>query len=350
MPVLTPSFLWDLESNMRVISATEYERLARKVWWPRVMKVAPKSNSKRERVSWLLDTAQIKPTGKGGNVEFDDIVSQTTEVEFENAAAGLKLKKEQFEDLDGNGIDLAAHWSRQIGALSAYWPQKKLAELLRSNSGAGPKAYDNLNFFATNHPYNPYNTSAGTYANVFTGAASGIYPGAIKIDSSVTLEEAINNIAKAIAYISSIKMPSGDDPRFLQLAEIIVPPALAARARMVTGGSLIPVAGIGGGVGSADLSPMVRNFGLSTDIIEAPELASGFTGGSDTDFYLVMEEITSNPLGGFSYVPRDEFTTIYHGPQTDAQLARIKEFQWTCEGRNNILAGHPFLIFKCKAT
>lgn len=349
MPVLTPSFLWDLESNMRVIAATDYERLSRSLWWNRVMKVAPKSNSKRERISWLLDTAQIKPTGKGGNLEFDDIVSQTTEVEFLNAAGGLKLKKEQFEDLDGNGIDLAAHWSRQMGAYSAYWPQKMLAQQLLYNSGAGPKTYDGLNFFATNHPYNPYLPAAGTFANVFTGAASGIYPGALRIDAGVTVEEAINNIAKALAYIASLKMPNGADPRFLRLAEIMVPPALEARARMVTGATFIATGAMGGGAGSTDISPMVRNFGLSAEPIVAPELASGF-GGDDTSFYLIMEEITSNPLGAFTYVPREEFTMLFYGHQNDAQLARIKEFQWTTEGRNNVLAGHPYLIFKCKAT
>lgn len=349
MPAITPSFLWDLESNMRVISASEYERLTRSLWWQRIMKVAPKSNSKRERISWLLDTAQIRPTGKGGNMPFEDIVGQTTEVEFENAAGGLKLKKEQFEDLDGNGIDLAAHWSRQMGAYSSYWPQKMLAQQFLKNSGAGPTTYDGLAFFATNHPYNPFLTAAGTYSNVFTGSASGIYPGALKIDSSVTVEEAINNIAKALAYIASLKMPNGEDPRFLRLAEMIVPPALEARARMVTGAAFIATGALGGGAGSTDITPMVRNFGLSAEPIVAPELGSGFSGGSDTSFYLAMEEITTNPLGAFSYVPRDEFTMLFYGPQNDAQLARIKEFQWTTEGRNNVLAGHPYLLFKCKA-
>lgn len=344
MPAITPSFMWDLESNMRVITAREYDRLARELWWPTIMKVAPKSNAKRERVTWLLDTAQIKPTNKGGNLEFDDIVSQTTEVEFTNAAGGLKLKKEQFEDIDGNGIDYAAHWARQMGAYAAYWPQKMLAQAILANANT----YDGLPFFHTAHPVNPFRPAAGTYANVFTGAAAGVYPGALKIDTSVSIDVALDNIAKALAYIASIKMPNGEDPRFLRPAAILVPPRLIARAQLLTNAKYVAQAATGGGAASTDVEAMIRNFGIGQPI-QAYELGSAF-GGADDTWYIVMEEITSSELGAFAYVPRTEFSVLYYGPTNDAQLARIKEYQWTTEGRNGVLNGHPFLLFQCKAT
>src|SRR5690348_9288842 len=103
MGAITPQFLFDLESNMRLISANEYQRLTRELWWQRVAKVMT-SGSKKERLTWLLDTAKIERTAKGGGqVTFEDIVSRTTEYENENASAGLEVKKEQLEDLDGNG-------------------------------------------------------------------------------------------------------------------------------------------------------------------------------------------------------------------------------------------------------
>jgi phage major head subunit gpT-like protein len=344
MSALTPSFLFDLESNMRVITSREYERLNRQLWWDKVAKRMP-SGAKKERVSWLLDSAKIERTIKGGGqVSFEDIVMITTEYENLNAAAGLKLKKEQLEDLDGNGVQLATHWSRQMGAYAAYWPQKMIAEAIRNN-GTG---YDGVAFFhASAHPVNPFNAGAGTYANLFTGAASGIYPGALPIDNSVSVETAVQNIAKAIAYVASLKMPNGQDPRFLRLAHIIVPPALVARAQQITNAKYIAQAA-GAAAGSGDVEAVIRNFGLGQPV-EAAELGSAF-GGSDTSYYLAMEEITSSELGALLYIDREPFSVVYHGPQTDADLARIREFQWTTEGRNVVGLGHPYLLFKANAT
>jgi hypothetical protein len=199
MPALTPSFLFDLESNMRIITSREFERLTREMWWDKVAKVMP-SQSKKERITFLLDTAKIErpnnSTG-GGQQIFEDMVSVSTEFEVENAVAALKLKKEQLEDLDGNGIKLAKRWSEQVGALAAYFPQGEIAKAIRTN-GTG---YDGVSYFHASHPLNPFNSGVGTYANVFTGGASGSYPGALPIDATVTVDVALANVAKAIAYI-----------------------------------------------------------------------------------------------------------------------------------------------------
>jgi phage major head subunit gpT-like protein len=342
MPAITPSFTFDLESNMRVISAQEYQRLNSNLWWRTICKETT-STAKKERVSWLLDTARIQRTGHGGNIEFEDIVSQTQEIENLNAAAGLKIKKEQFEDVDGNGISYASHWSRQVGAYAAYWPQKMLAKAILAN----PTAYDGLSFFNVAHPVNPFNLAAGTYANLFTGSASGIYPGALKIDVSVTIDVAVQNLAKIIAYIASLKMPNGEDPRFLTLAHLFVPPALVARAQQLTNAKFIAQAA-SGGAGTADIESVITNFGLGQPVV-VTELQSAF-GGSDTDFYVGMQEITSNELGAFVYQNREPFSVLYYGPQNDAQLARIREFQWLTEGRNVVMPGHPYLLFKVAGT
>jgi phage major head subunit gpT-like protein len=335
---ITPSFLFDLESNMRVISSREFQRLTSNLWWNRVAKRMT-SGAKKERISWLLDSARIVRTiAGGGQVPFEDIVALTTEYENLNAAAGLKLKKEQLEDHDGNGIDLAAHWSRQMGAYAAYWPQKMVAEAIRSN----PVCYDGQTFFhASAHPVNPFLSGGPTFGNRFTGAASGIYPGALPIGGATTL------VQKAIAYIASIKMPNGEDPRHLRVVGIMVPPALTARAQQITNAKYIAQAAASGG-GSGDIEAIVRNWGLGQPI-EAPELGSAF-GGSDDSWYLLAQEITSDELGAFVYVDREPFSIVYHGPMTDAELARKREFQWTTEGRNVVGPGHPYLLFKADAT
>ncbi len=343
MPTLTPSFLWDLESNMRIITLREYDRLTSNLWYTNLLKIGPKSESKRERVIWMLDTARIKDTDHGGHIPFEDLVSQTTEVEMKSAAAGLKLYKNDVEDMDGHGIDAAVEWSRQIGSYAAYWPQKKFAEALKTNG----KTYDGKPFFATDHPVNPFRTQAGTYSNVFTGAASGAFPGALRIDEGVSIEQAIANLGKAIAYIAQMKMPNGEDPRFLTpVSKLIVPPALAVRATQITNAKYIAaVANVAGTLaGASDVEAVVRNLGLGQPII-APELGAAF-GGSDQAFYLGMDEATSSDLGAFMWIPREDFSVRYYGNTTEAQLDRMNQLEWHTQGRYGLMSGHPFCLFK----
>jgi len=345
MGALTPEFLFDLESNMRVIAEREYERLLSNLWWQMVAKVMP-SGAKRERINWLLDTARIERTiAGGGQVSFEDIVSRTTEFVNLNAAAGLELKKEELEDHDGNGVQLATHWSRQMGAYAAYWPQKMIADAIKANDDT----YDALPFFSpigTPHLVNPFKPAAGSFANHFTGAAAGSYPGAVPING-VTFDVAVINLQKVISYIASIAMPNGEDPRMLRVNKIIVPPALTAIAQQLTQAQFIAQAAATGG-GSGDISAVIRNWGFGAPV-EAAELGAAF-GGSDTDYYILAEEITTNELGAFVYVDREPFQMIMHGPMTDAELARTRKLQWTTEGRNVVGNGHPYLMFKCSAT
>lgn len=347
MPALTPEFLFDLESNMRTISEREYNALLENLWWRSVAKEM-QSGAKKERINWLLETAKIERTIEGGGqVSFEDIVSRTTEYVNENAAAGLELKKERFEDHDGNGVDLATHWANQMGAYAAYWPQKEIARAMRANG----VTYDGLPFFSpigSPHLVNPFKPGAGSFANDFTGVASGLYPGAVPVDDSVTVDVAVSNLSKVIAYIASIKMPNGEDPRGLRVEGLLVPPALAARAAQLTQAEYIAQAAASGG-GSGDIRAIISRWGFGVPQ-QADELASVFSGGSDTTYYVIAKQMTSSELGAMVYVNREPFSMIFHGPMTDAQLARTRKLQWVTEGRNVVGLGHPYLLFRCQAT
>lgn len=342
---ITPEFLFDLESNMKLISTREYARLAANSWFRRITKLST-SKSKKERISWLLETAKIeRPNAShgGGQAVFEDLVMQTMEFEHENAIAGLRLKKEQLEDLDGNGVQLATEWSKQIGAYAAYWPQQCVADAIKTP----PTAYDGLAFFDTAHPINPYDTSAGTYANDFTGTASGAYPGALPIDETVTVEVALANLAKAVAYAAGIKAPNGKTPRGLRLSAILVPPRLMARATQLTSAKQLVQSAATGAL-TGDVEALIRYLGLGQPV-QCDELGAAF-GGSDTTYYLAMSEITSDELGAFIYSEREAFATVYHGPMTSDALARKREFEWLTEGRNIVSPGHPYMLFRCHST
>lgn len=342
MPAVTPSFLVDFETNIQSIVENEYARLGSNLWWSQFMKRKP-SQRRQEIVAWLLSTAKIEDLGQaGGSVPFEDLVSKYTTFENRYAGAGLKLRKAQLEDLDGEGMDLASKWASDIGAYMAYWPQKQLVSLIKN--GHTTTGYDGVNFFATNHPLNPFNTGLGNYANLFTGGT------AAPIDTSVSVDVALNNLIGVVAAIKAIKMPNGEDPRFLRPKYLLVPPKLQGRAQQLTNAKFLAQAAASGG-GSGDVEAVISSFGWAQPIV-ADELA-GFE--SDTTYFVACEELSSNNLGAFVYVDREPFSITYYtgqggGTGVDAQLDRAKELEWHATGRNVAGYGHPYLFFKVKAS
>lgn len=347
MSALLPNFIHTLDAKITGISTDNYSRLSKNLWWDKVA-VRRNSESRMERINWLLSTAMIeRPNAShgGGQAIFEDIVGLYTEFENENATAGLTLKKETILDTyngipGGEAMNIAAKWASDVGKVAAYWPQKCIAEAIRSN----PVTYDGKTFFAANHDQNPFDSEAGTYANDFTGSASGIYPGAVPIGGG-DLAVAQNNLAKAVAYVTSIKQPNGQLPRNLAVRGILVPPALYTRAVQLTSAFFLS----GASSGPNDTKDLIAALGLGAPIL-APELGSNYEGGSDTTYYLVAEEITGDELGAFAYVDREPFNMITHDGVSDAELARKREFQWILEGRNTVAPGHPYLLFRCQAT
>lgn len=351
MGAITPSFVFDFESNMQSILENEYARMAGHLWYPKVTRTM-QSAKKKEVVAWLLSTAQIYDQGKGGNIKFADLVAASQTFVIKNAGGGLRLRRDQLEDNDGNGLDLAGKWAADMGAYMAYWPQKQVATaILAGESGTG---YDGKAFFATDHPVNPVTPNGTNYANLLTSSSSGSYPGALKIDSSVTLDTALDNLSKAIAYIKGIRMPNGKDPRFLRPKFLIVPPALMVRAQQLTNAKYIAQAAGTSGGGASDIESVIANWGFS-EPIEAPELsAAAGSSGSDTTWYLACEEISTSSLGALVYVDRKPFEITYYtgqggGTGVDAILDRARELEWHCQGRNVTGYGHPYLLTKIKA-
>lgn len=371
MPAIIPSVLFDLESSMQALVEDEFHRVnaSENSWWREVTRVRT-TKKKRDIVTWLLSTAQIYDAGKtGGDIIFDDMAATLTEYDVRNAAAGLKLSRNQLEDQDGNGYDFATAWSSQIGALIAYRPQELVAKLLISGAMAASKAYDGVTFFADNvvnggngHYNNQFRPSAGSYFNRFHGAAvttpgPTFYPGALPIDESVTVDVALKNLQIAIAYISSIKMPNGVTPRFLRARKLMVPPRLVARAQQLTGAKFIAQAAGTSGGGTGDVEAIVANWGF-TKPIEVQEFANVALpdgASSDTTWYLVCDTVMETTLGSLVYVEREPYTITYYtgqggGTGMDAILDRSRELEWHCQGRSIAGFGHPYSIFRCEAT
>ncbi len=344
MPAILPSFIMDLESKMQLVTDQEYSRLNSHLWWQRFAKVK-NTEAGRELLMWLLSTAQIQQQEAAEIIEFNDLVAQIMEVKPKYASTGMRLARNQLEDVDGNGLQLAAEWSAQIGAYMQYWPQKLVSTFLQNAHTTGyATAYDNLPFFSASHLVHPKDSSKGTYANLFTGAASGSYPGALDISVAVTADVALANLAKLNGYVAGIKMPNGEDPRGLRVAGIGCSPTMFPRVAQLTNAKFIAQA-VGSAGGSADVEALVAALGYGQPF-QMDELA-GFE--SDTTYFVVLEQTNINAVGGLIYLDRLGFKIDYYGPQTESALGRMQTFEWQLHGRNAVLPGHPYLVLKVKA-
>lgn len=349
MPLVTVDFVMDVESNMQAIQENEYARFQdpANTWWDLVARVRP-SMSKRELLTWLLSTAQLHDQGeKGGRFRFQDPIMLETEFTNRTAGAGLKISRQQFEDIDANGIDggegiqAAAKWSADMGAQFGYWPQLKVAELLKA--GESELAYDGVPFFSTSHKTNGRDTRAGTFSNLLVGSG-------YRIDSGVTLDQAAINLAAVYKAIRSIKMPNGDQVRMLRPAGILCGPAMFPRASQLLDAKFLAVAAASGG-GSADFAGYTARMGYGK-VTEAPEFVEA---EYDTSYFVVVEQIGASQLGGIVYIDREPFSVRYYtgrggGVGVDAILDRTDMLEWHGSGRNMAGYGHPYLLIKVKAS
>jgi hypothetical protein len=240
-------------------------------------------------------------------------------------------------------LDYAAHWARAQGSSGAYWPQKSLFYRLIAN-GLTTAGYDGVSFFSTAHPINVANSGVGTYANLLTGAAGAtpatdpadaIYPGACPIDSTnaLTLDVAHQNLAKAVAYIQSLRGPHGEVRR-LKVKYLLAGEDLRKRSN-----EILTTRYFGTGQGSTE--NVITSYGIEPLIAsELNELGV---------YYLVCKWV---PGGGgpFIFQSRKAYTLTTYAPETQVELARRDGFEWKFKGRNGISYGHPYYIFRVNPT
>lgn len=362
---LVPSFLFDFESEMMVITENEFARISASdvLWYRDVVKVRT-TGKRREIIAWLISNAKLYDGGPtGGGIRFDDMMAISQEYDVRNVNAGLQLQVNQVEDNDGDGFDFAAHWSAEMGALGAYWPQQVTTTLILNGASPTNKsgvAYDGQGFFQnatqTGHYNDGRSAGPGVYFNWLTGASSGEYPGAMPIDESVSLDTAFKNMSKVLAYIASLKMPNGTTPRFLKAKRLLVSPRLMPRALQLTNAKYIAQAASSGG-GSGDVQAVIQYWGFLQPL-EVQELAGATSDdgvNQDLTWYLCCEEMRTSQLGSFVYVDREPFKVTYYtgqggGTGVDAVLDRARELEWHIQGRNVAGYGHPYGFFRIDPT
>ena len=84
---------------------------------------------------------------------------------------------------------------------------------------------------------------------------------------------------------------------------------------------------------------------LDGKVVEVDEFAN-----DATSFYVSASAITGSALGALCRVTREPFFTRFYGPMDDVELSRMEEFEWHQKGRDGYGYGHPYLLFKVKAS
>ena len=356
MAVINPSFVFSLEQNMRVLqeAAAESKRLLSNLWWTKVARVVP-SKAGREVLNWVLNTAVLENTGVDPTPNYRDMQIMNTAYVPQYITAALKLQRAQFEDLDGGGVDIASDWATQMGAQAVYFPQKTTAAtILTGESGI---CYDGLAYFANNHPINPKDSSKGTFANLFTGAVAStpatdpndaFYPGALNV-ATATYETIFAGLQNIFSYIAAQKMQNGIDPRMLRPAALLCPSALYPKMNAVLSSQFIAATAAGGTAsagGAMSIEGQMQKLGYG-EVIHAPEFDS-----DPTSFYLAVEQMTTSQLGSIVYVDREPVGIRYYTGQDGANvtLGRTDELEWIARGRAVGGFGHPYLLYKIKAS
>lgn len=326
---LSPKVLARVEERMQVIQENAYASALSNIWWPKFAKERT-STASAEHL-YLLMTGGAMDYGVEGTREFmEQTISRMDLTPRFFSAPGLEILRSELEDSNGAGFQKASQWAGDTAVKAALFPQYKLAAALIAN----PTCYDGKAFFASDHPLLPGDPSSGTWSNDLTGAASGDYPGAVPLTG--TAADANTNLAKALAYIRSIKGPDGVTCLNLEPVALLGSPTIHRLALVAAKAQFI-----GGSVGSTDVSALVNDFGI--DLVRAGELAG------DASYYIACRQ-AGTEVGPWIWLNRETPNVSYYGPTNDAQLARMDKFQWGVRGRGTVGPGRPHFMFRCKAT
>lgn len=334
--VITPAWINRFETNTQFLLQDSWARRARSLFWDKVMEVK-QSQTGREILFWLLETAKIVDEGNGGNKRFDDLAAQFFEIVNKNSGAGLRLTTNEIRDgqMSAEGVrgmpllDFAAAWARQVGGHAAYWPQQALIQLLQNGTTA--LGYDGVAFFSTAHPINGFNSGAGTFSNRISGLPLSVVTAGV-----YDVAKMVYNLSQVLAAVRLTKQPNGL-PRDVQWKYAIAGPDMQLPLSLMLEAKTFG----GGGVSVGPNENFMSRMGIEPII--APEL-------TETGVVYLVAEAMPGEGGAFIFQERDPYVLSSYAPESLAELQRRKEFEWSFDGRNAASYGHPYLAVRIEAT
>lgn len=236
-------------------------------------------------------------------------------LENKDYEASIKVSRNAIED-DVYGV--YDDPMRALGQAASYWKDDLVVDAL--NAGESQKCYDGKNFFASDHPVNPDDSSTGTQSNLLTSSPLNT-----------------TNYAIARQKMSQFK---GEDGKSLRARGnlLVVPPALEYTALQVVNADLTVQTQAVSGTGTAVATNNVLKG--SAEILVIPDLPN------DTDWFLID---ASKPVKPFLLQMRKEPEFVAQDKLDSDSVFDRKEFTYGCDGRGAGGYALWFLAIKCKA-
>jgi hypothetical protein len=325
MPIITPTYIMNFETDMRFVATNAWKRTLKKLWWPRVQ-LLETTGSAVQYIEWMLETARIQPLGpKGASMPQDPLVAVSQELVHAHFGNGLELFRSDIED---DKVARAPKWATDTGSAAAYWPQRLLVQAMQA--GKVNKAFDGLPFFSTAHPVNPMDIAGATIAN--GGLYSNLHAG-----TSFTVE----NLMRVTAYIESIRHPGGAPMGALPTL-VCVPSNYRFRSNQALNADIYTDA-LNTTQGASATNTIKTAYEFEPPIVAA-ELNN-----EPTVWYVGVPADQDAFDGAFGYLEREAFSINTYSPMDQASLANVNVFQWKNRGRNGSFYGLPFRWHRCES-
>lgn len=299
-----------LRTRFSMQFAAAYE--GTEVWHDKVATTVP-SDSKSNTYGWKAMQTRLREwIGARVAQNLSEHSYVLTNKKFEGT---VELDRDDIED-DNLGI-FASMTIPDLGNAARKHPDLLIADLLHSNSGAGPTAFDGKAFFADDHPTYAQAQFTQTYDN---------------LNLATTLDQ--DGVSTAWATMTSYTGENGM-PLGVMPTHLIVPPQLRKRAQVVMQSTTYALPGSIATVGSATVDNALRGW---MDIIVIPELAL------DPTFWYMAD--LSKPIKPLLYQVRDQAQLVARINPEDPKVFDQDKFTWGVRNRCNVGVTLPFLMSK----
>lgn len=339
--VAEPAVVRRIEDNIEYKVVDTWARRIKKQWWSRFVKKRQQMSSK-EHVQWMLNTAKIRPIGKGGNLHYEDIIEVMDTFTVKDFGSGLRLTKKQIRD--GEAFDRAGQWATAMGKAAAMWPQQQTTNILKN--GKTKIGYDKVPFFSLAHPLNPFIPGA-TYPNIHYNmpfSPENLAEGYRLVEEALDVDGQPRNTEAKIVAAGTIER--------LAVTQALKAEFFADPVRSGTTASAVNVIKTTYGFEEPIIAPefnerLTGYYDDATGLYSSVQSAGvGKTLKTRGVWYLICDAVEDSEVGGIVYSEAEPFELRGYSFEDDVKLAQMDAYEWQFKGENEIKLGHPYLIHR----
>lgn len=317
-PVLKSSDLAALDRTVRGAFLDAYNNSKYQPRWP-LYASREESTSRKNTYPSIIDAAQIREWKEGGRT-VNGIVIEGAEVTNQKWELTYGVRRDDLDD-DLTGTVRQAVSRIQSGAAKYLrHPDKLCSDVITGNANC----LDGLALFHATHKVNPADPNSETYANT---AVATFTP---------------DNIAACRAKMLELKTADGEPANDDDTFAVMVPPALALKARKAAQADVVVYSG------TATDTQETNVFKGAFTVIVNPRMAAAFTNGADGTWYMLD---TGDPNDrSVIFQVRNGVEIVSKFSPMDEKAFDLDLYVWGTRARHTAAGGNPKKIFRRTAS